>query len=761
MGPRMENNIPASLELIYKAFNSASCGLTIADATQADLPLIYVNHAFEKMTGYSEAELLGSNPRFLQGPDQDQPGLDIIRQALAEQREVDVVLKNYRKDGTLFWNELRLVKVLDEQGRLTHYIGIQTDVTAQKESMAEVQRQRQQFSAYLEAIPIGVLVIDAKQRISFFNQAATAITGVDFTKVGTPWNLEDDCHITVAGAEQRYLREKAPSIRALAGETLSVSDLEIRRENRVIPLNVHASPIRNMRGDVTHAVIVFVDISELKEKENTIKEKEERHRALLNSSLDAVVTIDMSGIIQSLNPATERMFGYRSEELLGHNVKQLMPEPYHARHDDYLRRYLTTGQAKGIGVTKETVALRKDGSVFPVELTVTEVKLPHGTFFKGIVRDISKRKQAEALAAQTLAELKKSQENLLILLNQFRVGTLMLDAEHHVEFVSDSCERFLGIDRNNAVGRSWDQVLSFGMQSKLQLQQLLDLPPAARQRLTLHCQGVTLQEYWLECDVRDDPQDPDRHILILYDVTEIHRLRQTLEESRYGRMIGSCESMRELYRRIDEVARGSWTVLVEGETGVGKELVAHSIHAASPRKDGPFITVNSSGLSESLLASQLFGHRKGAFTGAVADQEGYFEAAHGGTIFLDEIGDLPMSMQASLLRVLQEKEITRLGETRARKVDVRIIAATHKDLAREVREGLFREDLLYRLRVARLHVPALCERKDDIPLLVEAFLNQSYHFSSRSQPRFSDEAMHCLLNYDWPGNVRELKSCVD
>jgi DNA-binding NtrC family response regulator len=261
--------------------------------------------------------------------------------------------------------------------------------------------------------------------------------------------------------------------------------------------------------------------------------------------------------------------------------------------------------------------------------------------------------------------------------------------------------------------------------------------------------------------VRDDPQAPDRHILLLYDVTEIHQLRQTIDESRYGRMLGNCEPMRELYRLIDDVARGDWTVLIEGETGVGKELVAHSIHAASPRKDGPFIAVNSAGLSESLLASQLFGHRKGAFTGAVSDQEGFFEAAHGGTLFLDEIGDLPLSMQASLLRVLQEKEITRLGETRMRKVDVRILAATHKDLANEVNEGRFREDLLYRLRVARLYVPALRERKADIPLLVEAFLCQSYHFSSRAQPRFGAEALQCLMNYDWPGNVRELKACVD
>jgi PAS domain S-box-containing protein len=746
-------NVP---DWIIKALDSASCGITVADAKQADTPLIYVNRVFEAMTGYSRDEILERNCRFLRGDDHDQPDLDILRRALDEHRETTVVLRNYRKDGTLFWNELRLAPVFDDQGQLTHYIGIQTDVTAQREAQAEVQRQARQFHKFLEAIPSGILVLDAQRRIFFANRAASAITGKTFEPGTIIENLVEYFQMTMAGTDKPYPLKTLPITRALAGETVAVSDVEIRRDGRVIPLHVSASPIHNLQGNVTDAVAIFADISEIREKENQLKEEEARHRALLNSSLDAIITIDTSGIIQSVNPATERIFGYRPEELLGHKVKLLMPQ--YSQQD--LENYLKTGQAKMIGTVQEVSARRKDGTLFPIDLAITEVKLPQGTLFKGIVRDISKRKTAEALAAHTLAELKKSQENLLVLLNQFRVGTLMLAADHRVEFVSESCEQFAGID-NTAVGRPWDQVLPFGTQSKIQLQRLLDLPPAERYRITLHWQGAGRKANWVECDVRDDPQAPNRHILLLYDVTEIHKLRQTIDESRYGRMLGNCEPMQELYRLIDDVARGDWTVLIEGETGVGKELVAHSIHAASPRKDGPFIAVNSAGLSESLLASQLFGHRKGAFTGAVADQEGFFEAAHGGTLFLDEIGDLPLSMQASLLRVLQEKEITRLGDTRIRKVDVRILVATHKNLAEEARAGCFREDLLYRLRVARLYVPALRERKADIPLLVESFLCQSYHFSSRAQPRFGAEAIQCLMNYDWPGNVRELKACVD
>ncbi len=219
--------------------------------------------------------------------------------------------------------------------------------------------------------------------------------------------------------------------------------------------------------------------------------------------------------------------------------------------------------------------------------------------------------------------------------------------------------------------------------------------------------------------------------------------------------------MKELYRRIREVAAVDFNVLVEGDTGTGKELVARAIHAASSRSGGPFVAVNCAGLSESLLTSQLFGHRRGAFTGAVDDHQGYFEAAQGGTLFLDEIGDISPGLQAMLLRVLEEKTVTRVGDTRARAVDVRIVAATHHDLARDAAQGRFRSDLLYRLRVARLYLPRLTERKEDIPVLVTHFLRQTRAVTGKPIEKVSQAAMSLLMSHDWPGNVRELKAAVE
>jgi Nif-specific regulatory protein len=219
------------------------------------------------------------------------------------------------------------------------------------------------------------------------------------------------------------------------------------------------------------------------------------------------------------------------------------------------------------------------------------------------------------------------------------------------------------------------------------------------------------------------------------------------------------------FRRVLEaahrVASSTATVLIHGETGTGKELIARIIHEHSPRANGPFITVNCGALSESLLESELFGHVKGAFTGAVADRKGRFEAAHGGTIFLDEIGEVSPGMQVRLLRVLQEMEIERVGDTKVRKLDVRVVAATNRILEKEVEKGSFRADLYYRLNVIYLQIPPLRSRVEDIPHLVEHFLGVYCQRNTKYIESVSREVLEALCQYPWPGNVRELENCIE
>jgi transcriptional regulator with GAF, ATPase, and Fis domain len=237
-------------------------------------------------------------------------------------------------------------------------------------------------------------------------------------------------------------------------------------------------------------------------------------------------------------------------------------------------------------------------------------------------------------------------------------------------------------------------------------------------------------------------------------------LRKRLEDQRYGDIVGACAGMKEVYRKIDKIAPTDISVLITGETGTGKELIAREIHRHSPRAKGPFVTINCGAIPENLLESELFGHVKGAFTGAVATKPGKFQAAIGGTLFLDEIGEMPLQLQVKLLRALQEKVVYKVGDNRPEPVDIRVVAATNKVLEEEVKKNTFREDLYYRLNVVTLKLPPLRERGDDLMVLAKFFLQKcSREFSSKAKG-FAPAAAIAMKKYSWPGNIRELENRI-
>jgi two-component system response regulator HydG len=226
-------------------------------------------------------------------------------------------------------------------------------------------------------------------------------------------------------------------------------------------------------------------------------------------------------------------------------------------------------------------------------------------------------------------------------------------------------------------------------------------------------------------------------------------------------IIGRSPAMVKLLETVAQVASSEATVLITGDSGTGKEMIAGAIHYNSPRKEGPFVKINCAAITETLLESELFGHEKGAFTGAYRKKEGRFRLAHGGSVFLDEISEMSLSMQVKLLRVLQEREITRVGGEEIIHVDVRVIAATNKDLLEEIQAGRFREDLFYRLNVVTLNMPALKDRKQDIPLLAQHFLTMFSEKNKKEMKGFTPQAMDRMLKHDWPGNVRELMNAIE
>jgi len=270
-------------------------------------------------------------------------------------------------------------------------------------------------------------------------------------------------------------------------------------------------------------------------------------------------------------------------------------------------------------------------------------------------------------------------------------------------------------------------------------------------------------------DYVSKPFKPDEIVLALRKAEERETLRrenralkeQIQKENQFESILAKSAEMVAIFKTVSKIADYKTTVLITGESGTGKELVARAIHTRSTRKTSPFVAINCGAIPENLLESELFGHKKGAFTDANADRRGLFEEATGGTLFLDEIGELPLSLQVKLLRVLQEEHIRRLGDTKDVKVDVRIIAATHRDLTADVKAGRFREDLFYRIHVLSIHIPPLRSRREDVSLLIDHFVTRNNARLGTSIRGVSTESRKLLLEYSWPGNVRELENTIE
>ncbi len=344
-------------------------------------------------------------------------------------------------------------------------------------------------------------------------------------------------------------------------------------------------------------------------------------------------------------------------------------------------------------------------------------------------------------------------------------GVFTVDENWIVTSFNRAAEEITGIPRNQAVGRLCSEVFRSSMcevDCALKRTLMTGRPIIGRSCYIIDTQGQRIPISVSTAVLRDASGRVTGGAETFRDLTELEELRQELKgRSHVGELVSRSPTMQKVFEVIPAVAASPSTVLILGETGTGKEVVARTIHALSPRRQGPFLAVNCSALPDTLLESELFGYKAGAFTGATRDKPGRFALAKGGTLFLDEIGDVSPALQVKLLRVLQERKYEPLGSTRTETADARIIVATNRDLAKQVKQGQFREDLYYRVNVVRLELPPLRKRKEDLPILVEQFVAHFNALQKKSVQGITSEALSLLMAHDWPGNIRELENVVE
>ncbi|MBO8162093.1 MAG: sigma 54-interacting transcriptional regulator [Brevibacillus sp.] len=524
---------------------------------------------------------------------------------------------------------------------------------------------------------------------------------------------------------------------------------EILNEDDRIDSAIHCSgeihPVKNSRneliGCITHKQLIEV-YSEM------IQEKLSLMDAIFNSAHNGILSIDDKGFITSINPAAERMAGTTAEQAIGQYITNVVVNPG-------LLKVLKTGKPYS---AKYQVGKRKYISNRSPIIRNGKVVGAVGVF-----QDIS---EIEFVSAE-LSSVKNILRELDIVLESSCDAILITDDQGNMIKANQSFLRILGLE---TIPQNYDSLVGDYLESSVVSAVLANQQTVKVMERNKKNQNLLMIT---GTPVIDTEGKVYRVVINIQNITEIDNLRRELDEAKrhlsqlqgeqnsLHHLIAASAGMKKVIRIAEQIAKVDSTVLILGESGVGKEEISKLIHQLGDRKDNPFVKVNCGAIPEQLLESELFGYEPGAFTGAnKGGKMGLFESANNGTIFLDEIGELPLGLQVKLLRVLQEKEITRVGGVHPKKIDVRIIAATNRDLKELVEKGAFRKDLYYRLNVVPIHIPPLRERVEDIPLLLGMFQQRfSQHYGI--EKFFSPEALQALIHYRWPGNVRELANVVE
>ncbi|HWF92333.1 MAG TPA: sigma 54-interacting transcriptional regulator [Terriglobales bacterium] len=602
--------------------------------------ILRINIQVEQLFGFPRAELLNKP-------------LDTLLPQIATRRKdagvegtlsagnetIRMEITGRRKDGTEFPADTRVSRVETAQGKFVLYLI--RDTSARRNAEGALRGHEEEFRLLVENVKdYAIFLLDPKGNVVNWNAGAERIKGYKASEI---IGRHFSCFYPAGSADKKPAEELR-----IASDKGRFADegWRIRKNGTQFWANVVITALRDQTGDLIGFTKITRDFTERKLAEQALQQREKKLNSFFEYSPNAIVVSDLEGRITQVNGQFEKFFGYDRGELLGQTIEVLVPERFRKTHPAHRADYKVHPRVRPMGAGLELFGRRKDGTEFPVDITLGPVETEEGRVVMSIIRDLSEIKQTE-----------------------------------------------------NALRRA-------------------------------ELENLYLQD-------------------------------ELLPEHKFEDIIGESRGLKKVLKEVETVAATDVTVLILGETGTGKDLIARAIHQLSSRNKRTLVKLNCAAIPTGLLESELFGHEKGAFTGAIAQKIGRIELAHQGTLFLDEVGDLPLETQPKLLRALQEKEFERLGSTRTIPVDARLVAATNRDLSKMVASREFRSDLYYRLRVFPISLPPLRERREDIPLLVNYFVDKYARQLHRKIERIPSDVMHALVEWPWPGNIRELENFIE
>jgi formate hydrogenlyase transcriptional activator len=762
---RAEEAVRKSEERWRSVFENSAVGVALTDMNGRFLA---TNHVYQTMLGYTEEELLALRFVDITHEDYREANWALIAELVEGKRRQFQIEKKYRrKDGSSIWvsNNVSLVPGTERVPRFI--MALSEDITQRKRAEEALRRSEAYLAEGQRLAKTGSWAVDPKtEQCIYWSEEMRQIFGLDPQRSNLPDREE---FLRLVHPEDRAgLNERVDQ--ALRAKADIVSDYRIVLPDGTIK-HIHGigHPVVDETGNIIEYVGTDVDVTERKRAEEKLRRSEadllEAQRISQTGSWKHDV---LSGTV-IVSPEAFRIFGVKPDE--DTSTTGFWLSRNHPEDQERIRELFERSEIEKIDYEADYRIVLPDGAIKHLHAIGHPVLNGSGELveFIGTVMDITDRKKAEDrireqgvefrqildAAPQHLSVLRGDGSHLYI--NQSSLDFLGLTLE---EWLKRDIRELIHPDDAERVARERKQALSSG--SALEVEMRLLRYDGEYRWFFLHYKPLKDQlgriTRWvvpaIDIDERKRSEERLQH--------ENVALREEIDKaSMFEEIVGSSAALQTVLSNIVKVARTDSTVLITGETGTGKELIARAIHKRSQRSGQAFISVNCASIPSSLIASELFGHEKGAFTGALQRRQGRFELAHSGTIFLDEIGELPTETQIALLRVLQERQFQRVGGNRVLPTDVRVIAATNRDLAAAIAAGVFRSDLYYRLNVFPIEIPPLRKRKEDIPMLVEYFVKRFAEKAGKQIRKIDMNTLELCQSYPWPGNIRELQNIVE